>query len=62
MYEDLDLDLTAGQSLALVSGFEQQEAAAVGAELARCGGALCEARSKGDWALLVVRGKLVGGV
>src|ERR1017187_9200885 len=48
--------------VALVSGFERHEAAAVEAELERRGGALCEARSKGDWALLVVRGKLVGGV
>jgi ribosomal protein L11 methyltransferase len=48
--------------VAVVSGFERQEAAAVEAGLARCGGALCEARSKRDWALLVVRGKLVGGV
>ena len=48
--------------VALVSGFERDEAAAVEAELEQRGGALCEARYKGNWALLVVRGKLVGGV
>ena len=40
--------------LALVSGFERHEAAMVQAELARRGGALCEARYKGNWALLAV--------
>jgi len=48
--------------VALVSGFERCEAPAVEAELKRRGGALCEACYKGSWALLVVRGKLVGGV
>jgi ribosomal protein L11 methyltransferase len=48
--------------VALVSGFERHEATAVGAELERLGGALCEVRSKGNWALLVVRGKLGEGV
>jgi ribosomal protein L11 methyltransferase len=40
--------------VALVSGFERHEAAMVQAELARRGGALCEARYKGNWALLAV--------
>jgi|ERR1017187_8138217 ribosomal protein L11 methyltransferase len=48
--------------VALVSGFERHEAAAVQAELERRGGALYDARYKGNWALLVVRAKLVGGV
>lgn len=48
--------------VALVSGFERHEAAAVAGGLERCGGALCDARYKGNWALLVVRGKLVGRV
>ena len=48
--------------VALVSGFERHESAAVAAELERRGGAIREARSKGAWALLVVGGKLVGGV
>jgi len=47
--------------VALVSGFERREVPAVRAELEMQGGALCEARYKGSWALLVVRGKLVGG-
>jgi len=47
--------------VALLSGFERHEAVAVQAELARSG-ALCEARYKGGWALLVLRGKLVEGV
>jgi ribosomal protein L11 methylase PrmA len=48
--------------VALLSGFEGHETAAVSAELKRHGGALGEVRVKGNWALLVVRGKLVGGV
>jgi len=48
--------------VALVSGFERHEAGAVQAELERRGGAVCEARHKGDWALLAVRVTLVGGV
>ena len=48
--------------VALLSGFERQEAAAVGAAVERCGGRLGEVRSKGSWALLVVGAKLVGGV
>ena len=48
--------------VALVSGFERHEAAAVGSELERCGGALGEARYKGDWALSVVGVTLDGGV
>ncbi len=47
--------------VALLSGFERHEAAAVGAELERRGAAACETRHKGTWALLVVRAKLVGG-
>ena len=47
--------------VALLSGFERHESVAVQAELARSG-ALCEARYKGGWALLVLRGKLVEGV
>jgi len=43
--------------VALVSGFERHEAAAVAAELERRGGALGEARYKGSWALLVARNK-----
>jgi ribosomal protein L11 methyltransferase len=43
--------------VALVSGFERHEAGAVAAELERRGGAVCEARSKGNWALLVARDK-----
>lgn len=39
--------------IALLSGFERHEAAAVQAELERLGGALREARHKGSWALLV---------
>ena len=46
----------------LVSGFERHEAAAVAAEMERRGGAVCETRYKGSWALLVVGVKLVGGV
>jgi len=48
--------------VALLSGFERPEAAMVQAELERSGGALCEVRCKGNWAMHVVRGKLVGGV
>lgn len=48
--------------VALVSGFERQEAATVQAELERWGGGLCEARYKGNWVLLAVGVKLVGGV
>lgn len=48
--------------VALLSGFERHEAAAVEAELERCGGAVLQARHKGNWALLVVGGKLVRGV
>jgi len=48
--------------VALVSGFERHEAQAVQAELERWGGALCEARYKASWALLAVRGTLVGRV
>lgn len=48
--------------VALVSGFERHEAAMVLAELERQGGAFCEVRHKGHWALLAVRVKLVGGV
>jgi ribosomal protein L11 methyltransferase len=43
--------------VALVSGFERSEAAAVEAELGRWGGALVEARYKGTWALQVFRVK-----
>lgn len=48
--------------VALVSGFERHEAGGLRAELERCGAAFCEARDKGEWALLAVRGKLFGGV
>jgi len=48
--------------VALVSGFEQHEAAAVQAELERCGGAVREARCKGNWVLVEVGVTLVGGV
>ncbi len=48
--------------VALLSGFERHEAAAMAAELERQGGAPGEICAKGSWALLVVRGKLVGGV
>lgn len=48
--------------VALLSGFERHETAAVGAELQQSSFALGEVRHKGDWALLVARGKLVGGV
>lgn len=48
--------------VALVSGFERHEAAAVQTEFERRGGAVCEARHKGTWALLAVRVTLVGGV
>jgi len=48
--------------LALLSGFERHEAPAVAAELERQGGTVHEARYEGDWALLTVGGKLVGGV
>jgi len=48
--------------VALVSGFERHEAAALEVELERRGGTLIEARQKGNWALLAVGGKLVGGV
>jgi ribosomal protein L11 methyltransferase len=40
--------------LALLSGFERHEAAAVRAQLESCGGEFREARYKRDWALLVV--------
>jgi ribosomal protein L11 methyltransferase len=43
--------------LALVSGFERHEAAAVQAGLERWGGAVCEDRYKGNWALLVAENK-----
>jgi ribosomal protein L11 methyltransferase len=43
--------------VALVSGFERHEAPMVQAELERRGGALCQARYKGNWALLVARDK-----
>jgi len=52
----------APDGVALLSGFERPEAAMVQAELERSGGALCEVRCKGNWAMHVVRGKLVGGV
>jgi ribosomal protein L11 methyltransferase len=48
--------------VALVSGFERHEAAMVQAALERLGGVLREVRHKGSWSLLVVGGKLVGGV
>jgi ribosomal protein L11 methyltransferase len=48
--------------VALLSGFERHEAAAVGAELERRGAAACEIRHKGNWALLVTGAKLVEGV
>jgi ribosomal protein L11 methyltransferase len=44
--------------MALLSGFERHEASAVAEELERWGGAPCETRYKGNWALLVVGGKL----
>jgi ribosomal protein L11 methyltransferase len=50
------------EGVALVSGFERHEATAVAAEWERRGGALRQARYKGNWALLVVSGKPVGGV
>lgn len=58
---DLLRCLRAG-GVALLSGFEGREASAVEAVVTRLGGAVLEARHKGDWALLVVGGKLVGGV
>jgi ribosomal protein L11 methyltransferase len=58
---DLLRCLRAG-GVALLSGFEGHEAAAVEAVAARHGGKVLEVRHKGDWALLVVGGKLVGGV
>jgi ribosomal protein L11 methyltransferase len=48
--------------VALLSGFERHEGAAVRAELERLGATLCEDRYKGSWALFAVRGKLVGRV
>jgi ribosomal protein L11 methyltransferase len=48
--------------VALVSGFERHEAAAVAAELERCGGAVREVGHKRSWALLVVGVTLVEGV
>lgn len=48
--------------VALLSGLERHEAAAVRAELERRGGTVWETRCKGNWALLVVGGKLIGGV
>lgn len=42
--------------IALLSGFEREETAAVQAALARRGGILREARYKGSWALLAVTG------
>jgi ribosomal protein L11 methyltransferase len=42
---------------ALVSGFEGHETAAVAEEFERRGGVVCEARAKGNWALLVARKK-----
>jgi ribosomal protein L11 methyltransferase len=48
--------------VALVSGFERHEAAAVQAELERHGCALREVCNKGNWALLAVGVELVGGV
>ena len=41
--------------VALLSGFEGHEAAAVQAELERRGGRFCETQNKGTWALLVVQ-------
>ena len=43
--------------VALVSGFERHETAAVRAALERCGGAVREARYKGSWALAAVTRK-----
>ena len=48
--------------VALLSGFERGEAAAVQAGLERCGGAIRRARYKGNWALVEVGVTLVGGV
>ena len=49
------------EGIALLSGFERKDVAAIESEAARHGGAVLEACYKGDWALLVVGGKLVGG-
>jgi ribosomal protein L11 methyltransferase len=43
--------------VALLSGFERHEAADVQAALERWGGAVCEVRYKGNWALLVATNK-----
>jgi ribosomal protein L11 methyltransferase len=48
--------------VALLSGFEGHEAAAVGAQVVQHGGTILEARDKGNWALLVVGVTLIGGV
>jgi ribosomal protein L11 methyltransferase len=48
--------------VALVSGFERHEAAAIGAELERLGGRVREARFKASWALLAVGATLESGV
>lgn len=48
--------------IALLSGFEQRETGAIAAVIEHHGGAVWETRTKGTWALLVVGGKLVGGV
>ncbi len=58
---DLLRCLRAG-GVALLSGFERHESAAVAGAMERLGGAVLEARQKGDWALLVVGVTLVGGV
>ncbi|MGA2739922.1 MAG: 50S ribosomal protein L11 methyltransferase [Bryobacteraceae bacterium] len=46
--------------VALLSGLERHEVAAVQSQLERLGGSFCEARYKGSWALVVAKGKLVG--
>jgi ribosomal protein L11 methyltransferase len=48
--------------VALVSGFERNEAAALEAGFEQLGGEFCEFRYKAAWALLGVRNKLAGGV
>jgi ribosomal protein L11 methyltransferase len=61
LLSDLLGSLRAG-GVALLSGFEGQDVAAIASAAARLGGSVLELCRKGDWALLVVRGKLVGGV
>jgi len=48
--------------IALLSGFAGQDVPAIAAAMEWCGGTVCDTRLKGEWALVAVRVKLVGGV